>query len=278
MSKEEIKEINALRHKIYKVEDKSNLNNAYLNLEKAFAKNDSESMCNSLKVITKYPLRKRDFVFQCLYKLTRNGYYKDVEQMLPNIKLVLKSEKIYMFTLRNAIQNNEKLANLSDVKRGDYYFTLHYGKMYDKKYDYANSFFWYKRGYEITKQPIFLYYLGKESYKLKNFKEAEDYFHEYIQVGDTKLEKAYFYLAGIANMKQDLKSMKRYYGIVEQLWILKLIKSIFMEQIKEDLASYDYDKKKARIERGYFRKMRNKNALIEDYGWLGLEEEGTLKK
>lgn len=201
---------------------KQQLDEAYKTLESAYKKSDFLLMTTSLDVICRFVLKKRDFVFQCMYVLVQNGYYKEVQNMIKNIQLFLKSEEIYVQTLNKAIQNQYQAAKFTIEEQEEYSSAIYYGRINYQTKNYLAAYENYKKGFEKTKHPIFLYYLGKILYKQGEYHKAKEYLVEYINVGDEKLEKAYLYLGGIEYKSGNYNLAQRYLNFSNRINKLRI--------------------------------------------------------
>ncbi len=204
-------------------------------------------------LVSNYPLIKRDLFFACLYLLIQNGYVEEAEEILGKVKLIKKDEQTILQVVRNAIRNKTSYGNMSMQKKEDYEYALHYGKMYLQNMDFTNAYVWFEKGFDRTKQPVFLYYLGKTLYKMKKYKRAKPYFLQYVQMGDEKLSKTYLYLREIEYYAKNFKKMFIY---ADELRIVnKLYEEDFtiIERYNgKDLENEDIDIRKLREQNQFY--------------------------
>lgn len=225
----------------------------YKILEETKEKKQYFLMCVTMYLVSNYPLIKRDLFFACLYLLIQNGYVEEAEEILGKVKLIKKDEQTILQVVRNAIRNKTSYGNMSMQKKEDYEYALHYGKMYLQNMDFTNAYVWFEKGFDRTKQPVFLYYLGKTLYKMKKYKRAKPYFLQYVQMGDEKLSKTYLYLREIEYYAKNFKKMFIY---ADELRIVnKLYEEDFtiIERYNgKDLENEDIDIRKLREQNQFY--------------------------
>jgi len=180
--------------------EKENLPEYYKKLEQAKIEKNSEEIINNLKVITKYPLKRIELIFQSINLITKNDYCKEAKEFTIQIKKFVTNDFITDL-LEKDIINQENYMKLNDEQKEAYNDAIEYGHSYYEQGDYENAYDIYLAGYYKTNQNIFLYYIGKMLYKTGNYDEAEKYFKEYLKDGSSKVSKAYVYLSAIEKRK-----------------------------------------------------------------------------
>lgn len=83
------------------------------------------------------------------------------------------------------------------TKDYEFYETLEYGHLYADRESIDQALFYYEQGFKKTNNSLFIYYIAKLFYKVKDYTRALEYFRIYISMGGSKLGKAYSYLSRI---------------------------------------------------------------------------------
>lgn len=195
--------LNALKCK----EDKMLTDNLYEKLQQAITDENYEEAVVIIKLLLRKQIKNEKLVYNALYILIKNGYYEELEDYIDKI-IFKKDQKDIKKLLKNAIVNQRNFDALSTEQQNVYNKAIEYGHEYYSKGDIFTAYDIYNWGYYITKQPIFIYYIGKMLFKNGNYKGARKCFEEYITVGSDKLAKAFLYLANLDNLLKPRKSIK----------------------------------------------------------------------
>ena len=172
--------------------------NYYNILEQAYEAGNCQEIIECLNIITKsVSYKRKDLVFKSIYFIIQNGYLNEATIFL-SPKLVLKKDEFKIDLLKKAVENEKRFRWLNDDLKEVFYKSLELGGNYYHKFDIYTAYDYYSWGYYMTKEPLFLYYMGKMYYKKRKYEEAESLLLTYIKSGSDKLAKAYLYLANIA--------------------------------------------------------------------------------
>lgn len=179
-----------------------------MKLEQAIKNNDFEKIIMIFKNIPPGVLMRDRYVYNAIYVLIKNNYTDEAKIILNMLKKYIAIEM--MEQLQLAINEQERINNMDGIKKEIYIYTLEKGDILSKNREGYLAYHCYRWGYEITKEPIFLYYIAKTCYKNFKLMKAKKYFEEYKQVGFAKLSKAYFYLSCIEKKFNNWKSATYY--------------------------------------------------------------------
>jgi len=173
-------------------------------------------MIEILMNMPKYILTNDGLIYNSIYVLIKNNYLQESQAILEKI-IKSKSNKLFINTLQNAINNQLEYNKLSEEQKVSYQTAIEYGHIYYQEENIEQAYDLYTYGLYVTGNNIFLYYIGKMLYKAGNYKEAEIYLKEYIKEEIDKLAKAYLYLGWISIYKWDYKKAKYYSNKSDEL-------------------------------------------------------------
>ncbi len=225
---------------------KKDRNYFYTKLESALEKKDYESILYALKEIVPFSLQKRETVFYALFVLAKNGYGKEVLELLKQIKLITKVEIEFIKVIENAIVNQKKSSLLTEEQQIYSKEAQKQGRFALVKQDFKKALAIYEDAFKNTKEPLYLYYIGKTYYKLNDLKNAEKYLNAYQKVGEEKLSKANLYLFHIYKITGKRKEMTRCADNIS--FFNRYFKEDWIVEIKKDQEENVFTKKKKNIE------------------------------
>lgn len=180
-----------------KIKEEENLNSSldelHSDLELCIKLKEYDKALKIINLIPPLKIKRQDLVFNALFELINNGYYKELESYVNRI-FFLKSQSDIERILKNAIENQKNFDKLNDEQKEIYNNSIIVGRKNYESNNLEDAYYTYEYGYEETKQPIFLYYMGKMLYKLGKKEEAMKYFNSYVKVGHSKVNKAYLYI------------------------------------------------------------------------------------
>lgn len=188
----------------------------YQELKEAKAEHNFERIIEIIKELPTIEIKNERLFYSSLYLLIKNGYSKEVENILSNTYFS-KENKVIVSTLKKAIVEQREYEKLSEVQKENYYTALKLGNKYYRNYEVETAYDVYTFGEYTTGLCIFKYYIGKMFFKAGQERLAKKYFEEYIKVGAEKLGKAYLYLATIYKNMHDNKTALYYSKLVEML-------------------------------------------------------------
>ena len=190
--------------------------NLYDELEQANKDLNFDRLIEILKELPKFNIKNKKLFYNSLYLLAKNGYYKEVHDILLGL-YITSEDKIFINILKRTIANQIGYENLSEVEKENYNKALKLGKRYYNVYDIETAYDAYQYGYYTTRNDIFLYYIGKMFFKVGQYKIAKKYFRKYARTGSDKLAKAYLYLASIYKENHENQKALHYSRLVEKL-------------------------------------------------------------
>lgn len=180
-----------------KIREEQNLNSSldelHSDLESCIKFKEYDKALKIINLIPPLKIKRQDLVLNALFELINNGYYNELESYVNKI-FFLKSESDLERILKNAIKNQKNFDKLNDKQKEIYNNSIIVGRKNYESHNLEDAYCAYKYGYEETKQPIFLYYMGKVLHKLGKKEEAMKYFNSYVKVGHSKVSKAYLYI------------------------------------------------------------------------------------
>lgn len=175
----------------------ANLSSITTSLNEAVNNNDVLLVKELLYKVSRIDIRNPKLIIKSLYVLISNGYIEDATKLLEAIDIP-KSYKEQVKMLKLGIIEQTHINNLSDEEKDVYNEAVLKGREVYHSNKLEEAFDYYTWGLLVTRAPIFYYYIGKILYKLGRFKEAREYFENYIIRGVIKIDKAYLYLSKIA--------------------------------------------------------------------------------
>ena len=205
----------------------------YKRLEEAYNNGNCKEIIECLEVITKKVYKREDLVFKSIYMIIQNGYYEEARVFL-NQRIVLKKNEFKINLLKKSIVNEENFSYLNDDEKEVFYSAIELGGKSYRNFDVFTAYDYYLWGLYYTSQPIFLYYIGKMLYKNKKFDEAEKLLLEYVEVGSSKISKAYLYLSCIAKKRHNFLLAEKYSNLCN------MADEVYGEEF-ELLEYYNYD-------------------------------------
>lgn len=206
------------------------LEQKYIDLRKGLYNEDEEQIRVALDAIKMQPLKDQHLVIKGLFFLVMRGYLKEVADYIDSMTFTkINNRKIEL--LRRIIADYECVDNLNEDERNVYEAAIRKGRIAYKKHNYRMALNRYEWGFEVTKAPIFLYYMGKMYYKMGSIKQARAYLLRYVRVGGFKLNRAYLYLAKIfershqsRNARACAKNVELYSELLEQEMAMYVVK------------------------------------------------------
>lgn len=220
-----------------------NLKNSTNKLNEAVNNNDVLSVRELLFKLSRVDTRNPKLIIKALYVLISNGYLEDATSLLEIIEIP-KSYKEQVKILKTGIIEHSHINNLSVEEKEVYDEAIIKGRESYHKKDFEEAFDYYTWGLLVTRAPIFYYYIGKILYKLCRYREAREYFENYITMGVIKIDKAYLYLSKIAEKygkKKKSVSYSKYVSYANDV----LNKEFDYHSIYEDEENFDLAKNNA---------------------------------
>lgn len=140
-----------------------------------------------------------DIVLQSINMLIDNNYIENANELISELYL-RKNKRIIMRILKNKIKDKRAINDYEKEVYKVYFEARQLGHDYYQTGKIPEAYYVYEWGYYVTKNPVFIYYMGKMLYKIGNYKLAKKYFNDYLQHCGEKTSKAYLYLGCIARL------------------------------------------------------------------------------
>lgn len=190
--------------------------NLYIELKQARTEKNYNRMVEIINELPKINIKELKLYYSSLYLLIRNGYYRELENVLSNLE-VTKDNKIILSALRKAVLERIEYEKLSDIQKENCSIARKLGKKHYKAYDIETAYDLYLYGLYTTEYSVFYYYIGKMFFKKENYRDAKKYLEKYASLGTEKLGKAYVYLAAIYTKLHKNQKALHYSKMVEKL-------------------------------------------------------------
>lgn len=200
------------KHKRQVIND--NLNDIYKDLKVAVDNKDVCKIFSILHDIRHTSVKDNKLLIQGIYILIENNFLEESMSLIEDINFS-KSYKEQIKILSKMLREQLFLLNLSEEELSVYDDAISMGRYYYQMDDYSKAYDTYTWGSYITNAPIFNYYIGKILYKMHRYKEARDYFLKYVEIGGSKLDKAYLYLSKIFEKYGNKKKSVHYSRYVD---------------------------------------------------------------
>ena len=193
---------------------KDNISNKYKELREAVNKKDAGTVFKILNEIKLLPVKDNKLVLQGLYLLVENNFIIETTDLI-EVLIFSRGYKEQLKVIRKYISEVIYLSSLGDEEMEVYDDAIELGGAYYRSNDLVQALDAYTWGLYVTNAPIFYYYIGKILYKQCRFGEANSYLKKYIELGGSKLDKAYLYLSKIAEKYGKKKKSVSYSRYVE---------------------------------------------------------------
>lgn len=189
---------------------KDNIDALYRDLKVAVDNKDTISIYKLLSDLKLFSVKNSKLIVQSIYILIENNFLVESTRFIEEFRFN-KGFKEQIKVLRKRINEELFLLNLSDEEFEVYEDAIELGRYYYRTGDLVQAMDAYTWGLYVTEAPIFNYYIGKIFYKQNRLKEAREYLLKYVEVGGSKLDKAYLYLSKVYE-KYGNKKMSVHYS------------------------------------------------------------------
>lgn len=174
-----------------------------------------------LQKFSKGIISDRRTFYSSLLVLVNEGYVSEVKEIMGNT-YSSKSDVDLKRIINNSISEYEMIQNLTEEQKDIVDSCIEKIKEGLRNHEYDLVYDLCEWGYYVSKLPIFLYYEGKCFYRCRKYEIARKILLKYVELGSTKVSKAYLYLTRIYDIKDDIQMYFKYKRRIVETEIVSL--------------------------------------------------------
>ncbi len=168
--------------------------------------------------MTKNTSKAKKLKMKELFMIIEKEISNDLEFAKRLLKLVDRKKYSTEYNyLIGMIMEEETYSNYDDKTREKYDKYLELGRTALKEEDYSKAYNYFSTGYDVTKNNVFCYYMGKALYKGDSKRASHPYFEKYTRFGGYKVPKALLYLMTSYSYIGNCEKVRKYYGELSQI-------------------------------------------------------------